>query len=177
MGKILLIEPQKILRQAISLSLFPDYEVKVEEDIARDIGSFRNYDLLIVDGAALRESNRLTPEAIRLIQGCKIPTLWLEDDTASHTLKRDKLVVVKKPIEKKTFQSALAGLLSPRAPSKEQRISVAAAPSKESVPKAAPKKKGGAASEQSAFQFIDLVDVVEEQPPPKQGKKSRRKSK
>ncbi|TAJ98802.1 hypothetical protein EPO44_10975 [bacterium] len=177
MGKILLIEPQKILQQAISLSLFPEHEVRVENDIASGVGSFKDYDLLIVDGAALRESNRLSPEAVRIIQSCKTPTLWLEEDPAAQAPKREKFVVVKKPIEKETLQSALAGLLSPRAPSSERRRSAAAAPSKESVSKAAPKKKGGEISEQSAFQFIDLVDAVEEEPPPMQRKKGRKKSK
>lgn len=177
MGKILLVEPQKILQQAISLSLFPEHEVRVEDGIASSVGSFKDYDLLIVDGAALRERNQLTPEAIRAVQGCKTPTLWLEEDPASQAPKREKFVVVKKPVEREALQSALAGLLSPGAPPRERRSSVAAAPSRESVPKAAPKKKGGEAFEQSAFQFIDLVDVVEEQTPPKQGKKGRRKSK
>lgn len=177
MGKILLIEPQKILRQAIGLALFPDHEVKVEEDIARDIGSSKDYDLLIVDGAALRESNRLTPEAIRVIQSCKTPTLWLEEDPASHTIKRDKLVVLKKPIERETFQSALNGLLPSPAQSRERSGSLVAAAGKGSAAKAAARKKPGEASDQSAFQFIDLVDVVEEEPPSKQRKKSPRKSK
>lgn len=175
MGKILLIEPQKILRQAIGLALFPDHEVKVEEDIARDIGSSKDYDLLIVDGAALRESNRLTPEAIRVIQSCKTPTLWLEEDPASHMIKREKLVVLKKPIERETFQSALNGLLPSPAQSRERRGSLVAAAGKGSA--AAARKKPGEASDQSAFQFIDLVDVVEEEPPSKQRKKSPRKSK
>lgn len=177
MGKILLVEPQKILQQAIILSLFPEHEVRVEDDVASSVGSFKDYDLLIFDGAELRERHQLTPEVVRAVQGCKTPTLWLEEDPVSQAPKREKFVVVKKPIEKEAFRSALAGFLSPRAPSSERKSSAAAAPSKESVPKAAPKKKGGETSEQSAFQFIDLVDVVEEEPPPKQGKKSRRKSK
>ena len=172
MGKILLIEPQKILRQAIGLSLFPDHEVKVEEEIAKDVGSSKDYDLLIIDGAALRESNRLTPEAIRVIQSCKTPTLWLEEDPASHTIKRDKLVVVQKPVERETFQAALAGLLSSSGLSRERSGLIVADTFKGSA-----KKKRSEATQQPGFQFIDLVDVVEEQPPPKQRKKAPRKSK
>lgn len=171
MGKILLVEPQKILQQAISLSLFPEHDVKIESEIASAAGSFKNYDILIVDAAALRERNQLTPDVIRSIQGCKTPTLWLEEDAASQTPKREKFVVVKKPIEKEMFESALADLVSPGL-SRERSSSVAPRPSK-----GAPKKKPAEASEQSSFQFIDLVDVVEEQPPPKQGKKAPRKSK
>lgn len=177
MGKILLIEPQKVLRQAISLALFPDYEVKVGDDIASHAGSFKEYDLLIVDAAALRESRGLTAEAVRAIQGCQIPTLWLEEEPTSQTLKRDKLIVVKKPIERESFQSALTGLLSSGGPAKGRSSSLVVSTAAGGIAKGESKKKRAKGSEQSAFQFIDLVDVVEEQSPPKQGKKSPRKSK
>ncbi len=153
MGKILLIEPSKILRQAIALSLFPEHEVQVEEGIsASGVGSLKDYDLLIVDGAALRESDQLTPEITRAIQGCKIPTLWLEEDESSRPPKREKLLIVKKPIEKEPFQSALAGLLSPQSVSRK-------------------------APQQEKFEFIDLVDVVEEPTLTRQGRKAPRKPK
>lgn len=177
MGKILVIEPQKILQQAISLSLFPEHEVQVKDNVASEVGSFKEYDLLIVDGAALRESNVSMAEVIRAIQGSKTPTLWLEDDTTSQTPKRDKCLVIKKPIEKETFQSALAGLLFPGGPAAERRGFPAAAFTERSVSQPAPKKKDAEAVDQSDFQFIDLVEVVEEEHPPKQGKKAPRKSK
>ncbi|MGH7770659.1 MAG: hypothetical protein ACREQA_00305 [Candidatus Binatia bacterium] len=171
MGKILLIEPHRILRQAISLFLFPEHEVQVQEDIgASGAGSLSDYDLLIVDGAELRERNKLTPEVTRAIQGCKIPTLWLEEDESSHPPKREKLSVVKRPIEKEAFQSALVGLLSPQSISRGRTT-------KPAQPKEGAKKTHVEEPEQETFQFIDLVDIVEEQPPPGQGKKAPRKSK
>ncbi|MBI2989260.1 MAG: hypothetical protein HYY45_21055 [Deltaproteobacteria bacterium] len=176
MGKVLLIEPQRILQQAISLSLFPEYEVKIEDDIGSALRAVKDYDLLIVDGAALQERSQLTPDVIRSVQGCKTPTLWLEEETASQTPKRDKLVVIKKPVEKEKFESALAGLLSP-VPSREPGVSATARPVKGSAPRGVPKKQAAETSGQPSFQFIDLVDVVEEQLPPKQGKKTSRKSK
>ena len=100
MGKILLIEPQKILQQAISLFLFPEHEVRVENEAGAAVSSFKDYDLVIIDGAALREHNRLTAEVLRAVQGCKTPTLWLEEEASSQAPKRDKLAVVKKPLEK-----------------------------------------------------------------------------
>lgn len=176
MGKVLLIEPQKILQQAISLSLFPEYEVKIEDEIGSALRAVKDYDLLIVDGAALQERGQLTPDVIRSVQGCKTPTLWLEEETASQTPKRDKLVVIKKPIEKEKFESALAGLLSP-ASSRGPGVSATARPVKGSAPRGEPKKQAAGTSGQPSFQFIDLVDVVEEQLPPKQGEKTSRKSK
>ena len=173
MGKVFLIEPLKVLRQAITLFLFPEHDVTGKGDIgASEVAGFKDYDLLIVDAAALRERNSLTPDIIRAIQGCKTPTVWLEEDPSSHTVKREKLVIVKKPIEKEPFQLAVAALLSPPGHARERIGSLVAATSKGTA-----KKGSGETSEQSAFRFIDLVDVVDDKPPPKQGKKAPRKSK
>ncbi len=178
MGKILLIEPSKILRQAIALSLFPEHEVQVEEGIsASGVGSLKDYDLLIVDGAALRESDQLTPEITRAIQGCKIPTLWLEEDESARPPKREKLLIVKKPIEKEPFQSALAGLLSPQSVSRKAPGSLVSVSGEAKRPKVAAKKSRAEAPQQEKFEFIDLVDVVEEPTLTRQGRKAPRKPK
>ena len=116
MAKILLIEPYKILRQAITLALSPEHDVQAEGDTAKiGVGSIKDCDLLIVDGGALKESNQLTSEVNRVIQGSKVPTIWLEeaDSTEPPKLaKREKLLILKKPIEESSFQSALESLLS-----------------------------------------------------------------
>jgi len=177
MGKVLLIEPQRILGQAISLSLFPEHEVQVAEEWSGGAAaSLKEYDLLIVDGVALRESNQLTPEVTRAIQSCKTPTVWLEEDESQRQPKRDNLVVVKKPVEREAFQAALTALLSPDKGRKE-RIPVAPGRTRVDAGKTAVRKKSAEAPRQAAFQFIDLVDVVEEQPAPRAGKKPARKPK
>ena len=176
MGKILLIEPQKILQQAISLFLFPEHEVRVEDEAGAGVSSFKDYDLVIIDGAALREHNRLTAEVLRAVQGCKTPTLWLEEEAASQAPKRDKLVVVKKPLEKGALEAAVGDFLSPGL-SRDRGGTATPAPGRGGVSKGALKKKPQEQTEQSAFQFIDLVEVVDEETPPKQGKKAPRKSK
>jgi hypothetical protein len=176
MGKILLIEPYKILRQAISLSLFPEHEVLAQENIDA-IASLKEYDLLIVDGAALRDSNRLTPALVRAIQSCKIPVLWLEDDDGSKPPKRENLLMVRKPIEREAFQSALSGLLSAQTAPKEKVTAPPGAPAGDGAIKRPARKRRAQGPQQATFQFIDLVDVVEEQPETKPGEKAPRKSK
>lgn len=178
MSKILLIEPHKILRRAISLSLSTGHEVHVEESLsASGVGSLKDYDLLIVDGAALRENDQLTPEVVRAIQGCRTPTLWLEGEESSRFPKRDKLLIMRKPIEREAFQSALAGFLSTQNTPKERVGSLVDGSAKPNKPKEAVKKRSVEPPQQTDFGFIDLVDVVEEQPPPRQGKKAPMKPK
>lgn len=162
MVKVLLVEPEKILQQAISLALFPDHEVQVEKTLGPEAtGALKDYDLLIIDGIALRETGQLTPDVARAIQGCKTPTLWLEEGESSHPPERDKLVVLKKPIEREAFQSALAQLLPLQAGARESRVPQPATGEKPESGKAATKKKRE--TKQETFGFIDLVDVVEKE--------------
>lgn len=177
MSKILLIEPYKILRQAISLSLLPEHEVQVDEGLSSDqIGSLDDYDLLIIDAAALRETGRLTTEATGGLQACKTGVLWLEDDESSEVPKRDKLVRIRKPIEKGAFQSALSGLLSSEGVSKPKTGPDTAEEAKPAKHEKTIDKKSAEESDQTAFEFIDLVEVVQEESNPEQAKKPVRKS-
>ncbi len=154
MGKVLLIEPDRILKQAISLFLFSHHEVQDEAGSqATDIDALKGYDLLIVDGSALRDRNQLTEEFIRSIQRCGTSTLWLEEDESQRPFKREKLLFVKKPIEREIFLSALNSLLSLKT-LKEARVGDVA--SRE--------RKG---QKQKEPELIELLDVVDEQPLPK----------
>jgi hypothetical protein len=176
MSKILLIEPYKILRQAISLSLLPEHEVEVDEGLSsRHVGSLDDYDLLIVDAAALREKGRLTTEVTGSIQACQAAILWLEDDESSEAPKRDKLVRIQKPIEKGAFQAALSDLLSSGAASRPPTAPATQGP-KAGTGKKTTDKKSAEVSDQTAFEFIDLVEVVPEESNPEHANKPAGKS-
>ncbi len=153
MGTILLIEPHRVLQQAIALSLFPGHDVRVEDGAGASTAAVLDgMDLVIVDAAALRASGRLSPELARAIQGSSLPTLWIDENESADPPKRDKLVVVMKPIENAAFQSALADLLSGSRPQQERK-------------KAAPgeQKTQAAKGEKAKPEPIDLVEIVEEE--------------
>jgi len=136
------------LQQAIALSLFPEHDVQVAETAdASAIGALKDdIDLVIVDAAALRASDKLSPEMTRALEASPVPIVWIDESDSSHP-KRDKLAVVLKPIESGALQTALADLLAPASARKER--------------KASPRKsKAGSEPE-----LIDLVEVVEEEPP------------
>lgn len=154
MGKVLLIEPDRILKQAIILFLFSLHEVQDEASSqAANTDALKEYDLLIVDGSALQDRNQLTEEFIQTIQHCGTSTIWLEEDESQRPFKREKLLFVKKPIVRETFLSALNSLLSPRTLKKAGAGDVASR-----------ERKG---EEQKEPELIDLLDVVDEQPLPK----------
>ena len=150
MSRVLLIEPHRVLQQALALALFPEHDVRVEESIdAGVIGGLKEVDLLIVDTAALRNAGKLTAEIRRALEAAKTPTLWIDDDSARP--KRANLTVMAPPIASGSLQSAVAELLSGKS---------------EKPKKAAAAAKAGDVEEpdESGAQLIDLVEVVEEAP-------------
>jgi hypothetical protein len=150
MSRVLLIEPHRVLQQALALSLFPEHEVRVEESIdAGMIGGLKEVDLLIVDAAALRTAGKLTAELRRALEAAKTPTLWIDDDAARP--KRANLAVLAPPIASGYLQTAVADLLS----GKSEKPKKAAA---------AAKADGDETAHESGAQLIDLVEVVEEAP-------------
>jgi hypothetical protein len=150
MSKILLVEPHKVLQQALALSLFPEHEVRIEESIdAAAIAGLNDTDLLIIDAAALREKSVLTPELQRAVEASKLATLWIDGDSAP---KRNRLAAVGTPIDAVTLQEAVADLLS------GETVKPAA------KKRARPQSIKAAAAEAPEPQPIDLTDVVEEEP-------------
>ena len=179
MGKILLVEPSRILRQAIRLSLFPENEVRVEERITDSKAeSLAEYDLVILDGPELREHGWWSPELDQTIERSGVPVLWLEDEDGVQTSKREKQLILKKPIMKEALQTAVASFFSPSGPEKKQsRRSAPPDDKAQAAGKAEDEEPPAVSSSQEAFEFIDLVDAVEEEPPPNQPRKSARKPK
>src|SRR5258706_13288930 len=115
MGKVVLIEPHKVLQQALALSLFPAHEVRVEQTLAAPaLSELGEVDLLIVDAAALAEKNQLPPELVRAIGGSAVPTLWIDEPDSARAPGREKLVVAGKPNQGPAWQAAGAAALAPR---------------------------------------------------------------
>lgn len=178
MGKVLLIEPKKILQQAISLALFPEHEVQVQEGMGSlGSGSLKDFDLLVLDGSALRELGQLNPDTVRAVQASKTPTVWLEEDEKHLPPRRANLLMVKKPIERESLHLAVAELLSPKVPAKKGSKSPADSGAEKKSSRSAAGRQMEEAPEQGSLQFIDLVDVVEEQTSSGQKKKSPGKQK
>jgi hypothetical protein len=150
MSKVLLVEPHKVLQQALALSLFPEHDVRIEEAIdAAGVAGMADVDLLIIDAAALREKGRLTPELQRAVEASKLAILWIDGENAP---KGRRLAGLVTPIDGPALQNAVTALLT-GAPVK--------APAKK---RAQPESGKAAAGEEAEPQPIELVDVVEEEP-------------
>ena len=173
MSRILVVEPRNILRQAISLALFPDHEVQTATFLSESNAAVaKEFDLVIIDSAALRETSNSSSQLIRTVQGWKVPTIWIDDTGGRQAPAYDNLVVLTRPIQKDTLQSAVAKCLGI---SSSKQNGTAGMLAKERM---ATKEASTAAVPQVAGpQVIELVDVVAEPPERKKSKKQQTKTK
>ena len=171
MSKILVVEPRKILQQAIRLTLWPDHEVQLETNLTdKEPSAIKNFDLAIIDAGALRNVSVLGTQLLRAVQGWKIPKIWIDEAERVQAPSRNKLMVLTKPIQKETLQSAVATCLGGSLPAKQNGTGRLSA-----------KGATGATAKDSrnpaVAPIIELVDVVEESPERKSHNQQQRKTK
>jgi hypothetical protein len=159
MSKILIVEPHRMLQQAIALSFFPDHEVKIAEGLP-DSGAaaVEDYDVVVIDAAALRESSSLAPQMAQAIQSWPVPIIWLESEEEPAVIIREKLVVLRRPIAREPLFAALALCLGRSAATPNTKRTETDKESKTHAEAAASKS----ASIEQEPNVIDLVEVVEE---------------
>jgi hypothetical protein len=173
MGRILVVEPGKIMQHAIGLALFPDHEIQVTGLLSDSTAAaVKEFDLVIIDSAALRESEILGAQSLRAVQGWKVPTIWIDDAGGSQAPDRDKLVILTTPIQKHTLQTAVAKCLDI---SSADQNGITSIPAKERM--ATKEAKTAAVSQEASPQIIELVDVVEEPPERRKNKTQQKKTK
>jgi DNA-binding NtrC family response regulator len=171
MSRILVIEPRNVLRQAISLALFPDHEVQTATFLSdSNVAIAKEFDLVIIDSAALGETSNSSSQLIRTVQGWKVPTIWI-DDTGGDQAPADQRVVLTRPIQKDTLQSAVAKCLG-MSSSKQNGITSIAVKERMTTKEATTV----AVSQVRGPQVIELVDVVAEPPARKKSKKQQSKT-
>jgi DNA-binding NtrC family response regulator len=173
MSKILVVEPRRILQQALRLALCPDHEVLLDANLSdKEPAAVKDFDLAIIDAAALREGNVPSTQVLRAVQAWKIPKIWIDEAERVQTPTRNEFRVLTKPIEKDALQAAVAICLEAASASKQNGTHSL-------PPKETPRSTRTAASDSSPTReatIIELVDVVEESPEPKTRNQQQRKT-
>jgi hypothetical protein len=173
MSKILVIEPLKMLQQAICLALCPDHEVHLDTNLLdKDPIAIKDYDIAIIDAAALRNANVLNTQNMRVMEEWKIPKIWIDEAERVQGPRHNKFVVLTKPIQKETLQSAVATCLGASAARRQN--GAGRQPAQETVSSETTASDSGAAAGPI---IIDLVDVIEESPERKSQGRQQRKTK
>jgi DNA-binding NtrC family response regulator len=172
MSRILVIEPRNILRQAISLALFPDHEVQTATFLSdNNVAVVKEFDLVIIDSGALGETSNSSRQLIRTVQGWKVPTIWIDDTGDGQAHAYDQLVVLTRPIQKDALQSVVAKCLD-MSSSKQKGITSIAVNKRMTTKEA----RTVAAPQVTDPQVIELVDVVAEPPERRKDKKQQTKT-
>jgi len=83
MSKILVIEPHRILQQAIAIALYPENDVELKDAIPESL-NVKDFDAVIVGAASLEEKSGLGGQGIHTIRVWKLPTIWIEDESSHY---------------------------------------------------------------------------------------------
>ena len=157
MSKILLIEPDKMLRQAFMVALFPEFQIQIVEAIPD--AAPKDFDAMIVDASALPEQAK-SGRIIRAVIGWHLPIIWIDGDQSGPAPDPARCIRLKRPVAKEVLRRALAQCLSATAAPKS---TVSAEPAKTPLGKKTRPKKAVDITASQNRNFIELVDVVEEE--------------
>jgi hypothetical protein len=161
MSKILVIQPHKMLQHAFSIALFPEHQVQIMETIP-DAATVKDIDLVIVDAVALRQRDSLGARELRDVQSWKIPTIWIDIETNAKAPTRERLVAVHSPPDKDSLQRAMAECLRTADMGKQTAKPISSPATAPASPTATASQQGASAANDAEENFIELVDVVED---------------
>ena len=159
MSKILLIEPDRMMRQAFTMALFPEYEVEVAHSIPESAPE--KAELLIVDAVALQSREAISAQQWGLLAAWKLPMIWIGGTQPIPAPIRDKVVCIEPPLMKEELRRALAQCLGKTAIPKREGNALAGRSETLAVAKPRAMRKIDTAPGDGGH-FIELVDVVEE---------------
>ena len=162
MSRILLIEPDRMLRYALTIALYPEHQVAAALAVP-DVAT-TDFDLLIVDAAALQERNLLSARERQWLKEWKLPLLWFGPDAALAQSERDRWLRLQAPLSKEILRRALAQCLGVNVAAKVMVAQTAQLPvDAPAIAKPKARKKKTAEVNDGKI-FIELVDIVEEEP-------------
>jgi len=162
MKRLLVIEPNLMLRYGLATALPPDYLVQFFDALPE--GQAPNtIDGMIIDAAMLRQGGKPLSVDLRAIDHWRIPTVWIDDrepDSAPDCIDR---VTVKLPLQRECLLKALFDCLNPATGSKAAARKVESGAAMPPKPRAR-KTKEPQSPVSAATQVIELVEVVEDAP-------------
>ena len=165
MAQILLVEPYRILQQAIAVSLGRDHQVHVRESLREgELDALKDYDALILDASSLEAKGLLSAELLGDLERCKKPLLWLEDEQSLAAPRIANFTVLKKPLQERELRGAVESLLAAQHQDPDHREAGATSTAHKTSRRGEQKEKKAARadSQQPTLDFIDLVEVVGE---------------
>ena len=142
-----------MLRHALMVALFRDFQLRVSESLPAQVP--KNIDAVVVDGATLRGGGK------EIVAGWNLPVVWIDADPSGESSPVDRWVRLNWPVSKESLRLSLAQCLGARPAPLAQAVfgEQAASP----VVKAKRKAHKPVEDSPQAGEFIELVDIVEEE--------------
>ena len=162
MSRVLVIEPHRMLQQALAIALVPEFQLQFETTIPDDV-RVSEFDVVIVDAAALAEVAVAAAATVQAVPDWHVPTVRISEEGTSQAAKHPGVIRIKTPISKDSLRLALAQCLAgasgnsmpPSAPAAKK------AKAKETVKQQKLKSVDAREAEEQP-DLIELVDVIEE---------------
>jgi hypothetical protein len=160
MSRLIVIEPNLMLRYAVAAALTPDHSMQFFDSLPES-SALAEVDALIVDAATLRLAEKPPRFDFKAIERWQVPTVWIDDMEMSVPAARADWVNLKPPLQRDQLLKALFECLNPpgappAARKPEPRAATAA--------KARGKKSDeSAAAPPAADNIIELIEVVEDE--------------
>ena len=157
MTKVLLVEPDKMLRHALNTALFPEFEIRTVQRFPDAAPT--DIDVVIVDAAALQKLEPKSVPAVRPAAEWQLPLVWIEGVTSMEPPVK-RCIRLSWPVAKDALRGALAQCLKDRSEAKVGRAASTIPKKIQSTSKRREKNEPIVANDDG--RFIELVDVVEE---------------
>jgi hypothetical protein len=160
MSKVLVIEPHRMLQQALAIALVPEFQLQFETTIPDDV-RISDFDVVIVDAAALEEVAVGAAATVPAVPDWQVPTVRISKELTSQATKRPGVIRITAPISKDSLRLALAQCLAGDSGNSMPSVPAAKkAKATEPVKQQKPKSVDARAAEEQPG-VIELVDVIE----------------
>ncbi|HSQ13022.1 MAG TPA: hypothetical protein VLM90_08385, partial [Candidatus Deferrimicrobium sp.] len=157
----LVVQPYKMLQQAYAAVLPFEHNVRLMVTLP-DSAALKDFDVVIVDAAALTEKNLLPSSGALAVEAWKVPTVWIEIDRGPAAPSRDKLIRLPRPVQKDALHKALAECLAVTAGARPMGAAITAKSAAKEAKKGKARNAAAPAAPRPRPRIIELVEVVEE---------------
>jgi hypothetical protein len=156
MNKILVIEPSQMLRHAFAVALAAEYQVETLADFS-DETRLDKADLVVVNAATLRTSERLDRNKLDMIGASKKPVIWIDAPRGAEPNEFSQGFPLTWPVDRDGLRKAIASCLHAKPEEIGQRKKV----TRPGSLKVQHSENPAASTDPGEKRLIELVDIVE----------------
>jgi hypothetical protein len=159
MNRILVIEPFQMLRHAFAVALSPEYQVETLADFP-DETLLERADLVVVNAASLKTSEKLDGNKSDLVGAWKKPVIWIDTDAGAEANEFSQCFRLTWPVDRDGLRKAVASCLQ-ASPAKKEEIVQRTKVTRPGPLKVQHSENSAASTDLGEKRLIELVDIVE----------------